>query len=60
MTKIFLSENGIQSSKKDAEGRIIKKCRIASNFVYKPVHQVMGAKDGYIMKVTTFPHNVQI
>lgn len=50
----------IQSSEKDAEGRIVKKFQVAFNFVYKPVHQVMGAKDGYIMKVTTFPHNIKM
>lgn len=50
----------IQTSEKDGDGRIVKKFRAASNFIYKPVHQVMGAKDGYIMKVTTFPHNAQV
>ena len=50
----------VQTKEKDGDGRIVKKFRAASNFVYKPLHQVMGAKDGYIMKVTTYPHNAQM
>ncbi len=50
----------VETSEKDEEGRIVKKIRVASNFVYKPVHQVTGAKDGYVMKVTTFPHNAHM
>ena len=50
----------IQTSEKDSEGRVSKKFKAASNFTFKPVHQVMGAKDGYIMRVTTFPHNVNM
>lgn len=50
----------ILTREKDEDGRVVKKFLAASNFVYKPVHQVMGAKDGYIMKVTTFPHNAQM
>jgi len=40
----------VQTTEKDSDGRIVKKLHAASNFVYKPVHQVMGAKDGYVMK----------
>ena len=50
----------LQSREKDSEGHIVTKIHAASNFVFKPIHQVMGAKDGYIMKVTTFPHDAQM
>lgn len=45
------------SFKEKEDGKVVTKIKAASNFVFEPVAQVVGRKNGYIVAVRMFPNN---